>query len=59
MASGSRTVSSQKSGVRKRVDFSGGRRGAVLPPPKGKTRIAIRIDFEVLEELGRMRVPRR
>jgi uncharacterized protein (DUF4415 family) len=34
---------------RKGVDFSTGRRGAVLPPPKGKTRITIRIDTEVLD----------
>jgi uncharacterized protein (DUF4415 family) len=34
---------------RKDVDFSAGRRGAVLPPPQGKTRITIRIDTEVLE----------
>jgi hypothetical protein len=36
--------------VRRRgVDFSRGRRGAVLPLPKGKTRITIRIDTEVLD----------
>jgi hypothetical protein len=34
---------------RKGVDFSAGRRGAVLPPPKGKTRITIRIDTDVLD----------
>jgi len=34
---------------RKGVDFSVGRRGAVLPPPKGKTRITIRIDTDVLD----------
>ena len=34
---------------RKTVDFSGGRRGAVLPPPVGKTRITIRIDTDVLD----------
>jgi hypothetical protein len=33
----------------KGVDFSGGRRGAVLPAPTGKTRITIRIDTEVLD----------
>jgi hypothetical protein len=33
----------------KGVDFSGGRRGAVLPAPTGKTRITIRIDSEVLD----------
>jgi uncharacterized protein (DUF4415 family) len=31
---------------RKGVDFSAGRRGAVLPAPKGKTRITIRIDTD-------------
>jgi metal-responsive CopG/Arc/MetJ family transcriptional regulator len=31
------------------VDFSAGRRGAVLPPSKGKTRITIRIDNDVLD----------
>jgi len=34
---------------RKGVDFSAGRRGAVLPPPAGKTRITIRIDTDVLD----------
>jgi hypothetical protein len=34
---------------RKGVDFSAGRRGAVLPPPTGKTRITIRIDTGVLD----------
>jgi uncharacterized protein (DUF4415 family) len=34
---------------RKEVDFSAGRRGAVLPPPTGKTRITIRIDTDVLD----------
>jgi len=33
----------------KGVGFSAGRRGAVLPPPKGKTRITIRIDTDVLD----------
>jgi metal-responsive CopG/Arc/MetJ family transcriptional regulator len=31
------------------VDFSAGRRGAVLPPSQGKTRITIRIDNDVLD----------
>jgi uncharacterized protein (DUF4415 family) len=31
------------------VDFSGGRRGAVLQPAKGKTRITIRLDTELLD----------
>jgi len=34
---------------RKGVDFSTGRRGAVLPSPKGKTRITIRIDTDILD----------
>ena len=34
---------------RKGVDFSAGRRGAVLPAPAGKTRITIRIDTDVLD----------
>jgi hypothetical protein len=35
--------------LRRGVDFSGGRRGAVLPPAKGKTRITIRLDTDVLD----------
>jgi predicted metal-dependent hydrolase len=31
------------------VDFSGGRRGAVLQPATGKTRITIRLDTELLD----------
>ena len=42
---------------RKGVDFSGGRRGAVLQTARGKTRITIRLDTELLdwfrEEVGR------
>ena len=34
---------------RRGVDFSRGRRGAVLSPTKGKTRITIRIDTEILD----------
>jgi uncharacterized protein (DUF4415 family) len=34
---------------RKEVDFSAARRGAVLPAPKGKTRITIRIDTDILD----------
>lgn len=30
-------------------DFSGGKRGAVVPGAKGKTRVAIRIDDDVLD----------
>ncbi len=30
-------------------DFSGGKRGAVVPPAAGKTRITIRLDDDVLD----------
>ena len=43
--SGVRKMTAQRKGV----GFSPGRRGAVLPPPKGKTRITIRIDTDVLD----------
>ena len=32
------------------IDFSKARRGPALPPPKGKTRITIYIDDDVLDE---------
>lgn len=35
--------------MKKIDDFSRGRRGAVVPVPKGKTRITIRIDDDVLD----------
>ncbi len=35
--------------MKKEYDFSKGKRGAVVPAPKGKTRITIRIDDEILE----------
>jgi len=34
--------------MKKEYDFSKGRRGAVIPPTPGKTRITIRLDDEVL-----------
>ena len=34
--------------MRKEYDFSRGRRGSVLPAPKTKTRITIRLDDDVL-----------
>lgn len=34
--------------MRKEYDFSKGKRGAVIPPKPGKTRITIRIDDDVL-----------
>jgi len=35
--------------MRKEHDFSNARRGAVLPIPKGKTRITIRLDDDILD----------
>jgi uncharacterized protein (DUF4415 family) len=35
--------------MNKEYDFSKGKRGAVIPVPKGKTRITIRIDDDILE----------
>ncbi len=35
--------------MRKEYDFSRGRRGAVLGAPRGKTRITIRIDDDILQ----------
>jgi len=35
--------------MKKSDDFSRGKRGAVVPVPKGKTRITIRIDDDVLD----------
>ena len=35
--------------MRREYDFSGGKRGPVLPVPPGKTRITIRIDNEILD----------
>jgi uncharacterized protein (DUF4415 family) len=35
--------------MKRQYDFSGARRGALDPLPKGKTRITIRIDDDVLE----------
>jgi uncharacterized protein (DUF4415 family) len=34
--------------MKREYDFSKARRGAILPVPKGKTRITIRLDDEVL-----------
>jgi uncharacterized protein (DUF4415 family) len=34
--------------MKKEYDFSKGRRGAVVAPPSGKTRITIRLDDDVL-----------
>jgi uncharacterized protein (DUF4415 family) len=35
--------------MRRNDDFSQAKRGAVVPVPKGKTRITIRIDDEILD----------
>jgi uncharacterized protein (DUF4415 family) len=35
--------------MKKQYDFSKGKRGPVVPMPKGKTRITIRLDDDVLE----------
>lgn len=35
--------------MRKNYDFSKAKRGAVVPAPKGKTRITIRLDDELVE----------
>ena len=35
--------------MKKTDDFSKGTRGAVVPPPKGKSRITIRIDDDILD----------
>ena len=35
--------------MKKEYNFSKGKRGAVLPVPKGKTRITIRIDDDILD----------
>ena len=35
--------------MKKQYDFRGGRRGAVIPAPAGKTRITIRIDADILQ----------
>jgi hypothetical protein len=35
--------------MKKEYDFSRGKRGPVIPPPPGKTRITIRIDDDILE----------
>ncbi|HEU5249737.1 MAG TPA: BrnA antitoxin family protein, partial [Thermoanaerobaculia bacterium] len=35
--------------MKKEYDFSRGRRGPVIPVPKGKTRITIRLDKDLLD----------
>lgn len=35
--------------MKKEYNFSKGKRGAVVPMPKGKTRITIRIDDDILD----------
>jgi uncharacterized protein (DUF4415 family) len=38
-----------RNNMKSEYDFSKGKRGAVLPAPKGKTRITIRIDDDILD----------
>ena len=35
--------------MKREYDFSGGKRGAVIANPRGKTRITIRLDIEILD----------
>ena len=35
--------------MKREYDFSGAKRGAIIPPAGGKTRITIRIDDDVLD----------
>jgi uncharacterized protein (DUF4415 family) len=35
--------------MKREFDFSNGKRGAVIPAPKGKTRITIRLDDDILD----------
>lgn len=35
--------------MKKNYDFSGARRGAVLPTPEGKVRITIRLDRDIVD----------
>lgn len=35
--------------MKREYDFSEGKRGAVVPPEPGKTRVTIRLDNEILE----------
>ena len=39
--------------MKREYDFSKGKRGPVLPPEPGKTRITIRLDNEVLDHFRR------
>jgi len=34
---------------KREYDFSGGKRGSVLPVPRGKTRITIRLDDDIVD----------
>ena len=40
--------------MKREYDFSKGRRGAVVPPEPGKTRITIRIDNKVLDHFRKL-----
>jgi len=39
----------KKSEMREEYNFKGARRGAVVPPEPGKTRITIRVDTDILD----------
>jgi uncharacterized protein (DUF4415 family) len=39
--------------VKREYDFSAGRRGPIVPPEPGKTRITIRLDNEILDHFRR------
>ncbi|HUF50634.1 MAG TPA: BrnA antitoxin family protein, partial [Longimicrobiales bacterium] len=43
------TATVRGSVMKKEYDFTGGRRGEVVPMPPGKTRITIRLDTDVLD----------
>jgi uncharacterized protein (DUF4415 family) len=40
--------------MKREYDFSKGRRGAVVPPEPGKTRITIRLDNEILDHFRKL-----
>ena len=40
--------------MKREYDFSKGRRGAVVPPEPGKTRITIRLDNQVLDHFRKL-----
>jgi len=38
--------------MKKEYDFSKGQRGLIVPVPRGKTRITIRLDDDIIEAVG-------